>query len=754
MRQKERNSMRVQPRSVASAVTIRALFAVAYYSTVSLSLISNVNGFICSSSLSNRIHYVYGRRSSSCIRMDENNSDEILSDRIAEQQRQIDQLMNLVTQQQQQQVSASLPNNENNNNYEPSSSESKKKKAMLFIDGTWLYYSIHERQNRKDPITQKFGRGWQIQYQVDWSAIPKIISEQLSKTNTRLLSSSQEQQEIEIVRASVFTSYKKTTDKNSLRAKMFDELQKAGYDVHLMETMGSGEKCVDIQLAVEMLHYATVVPSAYDIAILLSGDKDFMPALKRTRQKGKQTAIVSMRSGCNRALYEDEIHLNNSDRTISTSINTRTTTGEQRVKDYNIVWLEDYLDQIIIPKNHHNNQNQNSNNHITAGSNDGAASATATNNIMSKPTISAKTMTKLIHYFISHYIRQQQQKEQNDETNIANGVSSRDIGRYLQQVKLGDGYTNMNMLEQLKNEFGGLRHFLSIQDDIFQVTTEVRKRGSYKDPNDRSFWVNILQDDLVKYYDDMNNNMRQTNYYSQQDQNQATPHGEIYQPITADDPSFYQFTLEAQQRTNNHHNGQNRNNIPSYSTFQQQTEKQVDDYSSYTLEKLKDYCRLHKLPVSGRKTDVYQRVIDHSTSIQSKENYNDSNSHKSNNNDYFIPDEKTSIVIQHLDSLIQEYIHACGGQAGSRDLGRYLTANSSSSTSSSALEELKENFGTLKNYVSRVRSDIFYVDVQNNLNGGDREYGFPIRLRPEENNEYSRGNNTNRRKVGEARIKR
>jgi len=60
-----------------------------------------------------------------------------------------------------------------------------------------------------------------------------------------------------------------------------------------METVGEGEKCVDIQLAVEMLHYATV-PNAYDVAVLLSGDKDFIPALTRTRQKGKQVEVVSM----------------------------------------------------------------------------------------------------------------------------------------------------------------------------------------------------------------------------------------------------------------------------------------------------------------------------------------------------------------------------------------------------------------------------------------------------------------------------
>ena len=47
--------------------------------------------------------------------------------------------------------------------------------------------------------------------------------------------------------------------------------------------LGSQEKCIDISLAVEMMHYAAV-PGAYDIAVLISGDKDFMPAMARIRQ--------------------------------------------------------------------------------------------------------------------------------------------------------------------------------------------------------------------------------------------------------------------------------------------------------------------------------------------------------------------------------------------------------------------------------------------------------------------------------------
>ena len=41
-------------------------------------------------------------------------------------------------------------------------------KAMLFIDGTWLYYSLNTRDSGRDPIVPKFGRGWQNYYKVDW----------------------------------------------------------------------------------------------------------------------------------------------------------------------------------------------------------------------------------------------------------------------------------------------------------------------------------------------------------------------------------------------------------------------------------------------------------------------------------------------------------------------------------------------------------------------------------------------------------
>jgi len=63
------------------------------------------------------------------------------------------------------------------------------------------------------------------------------------------------------------------------------------------------EKCIDIALAVEMMHFATV-PGAYDLAVLLSGDKDFMPAMVHAPPMAHarwRMAIRAIRAGAIRA---------------------------------------------------------------------------------------------------------------------------------------------------------------------------------------------------------------------------------------------------------------------------------------------------------------------------------------------------------------------------------------------------------------------------------------------------------------------
>jgi uncharacterized LabA/DUF88 family protein len=246
---------------------------------------------------------------------------------------------------------------------------------MLFIDGTWLYYSIHERKEQDCPIIRRFGKQWQHRYRIDWSALPHILTESLQDALMQQQVSAS--RPAEIVRASVFTSYKADTSPNSYRYKMYEDMKAANYDVHMMETVGKSEKCIDIQLAVEMLHYATV-PGSYDVALLLTGDKDFMPAMIRTRQKGRKVGLVSMKRGCNRALYETD-----------------------GLIDYNVVWLEEHLDRLVVPKED--------------------AELSPIHSGQSK--VSYFTLIQTINDFINHSGFER--------------VSSRDLGRYLKSLEIG-----------------------------------------------------------------------------------------------------------------------------------------------------------------------------------------------------------------------------------------------------------------------------------------------------------------------------
>ena len=61
------------------------------------------------------------------------------------------------------------------------------------------------------------------------------------------------------MRVLVFSSFRPDDeDVVSQRERMFRAMQELHFEVHLGEFTGGQEKCVDISLAVDMLHYATL----------------------------------------------------------------------------------------------------------------------------------------------------------------------------------------------------------------------------------------------------------------------------------------------------------------------------------------------------------------------------------------------------------------------------------------------------------------------------------------------------------------
>jgi len=653
---------------------------------------------------------------------DDDNAKSETKKMMEQQQKQIDLLMKLVQQQQGGQqlphttstrtmstdeirqqspgLSATTTTHQKSINVAPL-------KAMLFIDGTWLYYSINTRNPKRDPIISKFGLGWQNNYKVDWLALPRLICTQIENQKDSKTSFTGSDRPLEIARVMVFTSAKKQTDPNSLRMRMFREMANANYDVHMMETVGKGEKCVDIQLAVEMLHYATV-PNAYDVAILLSGDKDFVPALVRTRQKGKQVCISSMRAGCNRVLYESP-----------------------HIRDYDVVWLENCLDDLIVPIPPDERSRR-----------DRAGYA------------SSFTMMRVVRDFV-------------ESVPDNEWVSSRDIGNYLKMIEI----TDSNMLDELKQAHGGLRTFFmeracNLFDTKFPDPGAIRGRGEF------SFWVRVKGDSD----ETLLNEFKRTQFFTKEEKEFL----ESYKKETYLEDEAYRHTTTSANYLgvkDSESDAMDESSEDSeLSSYGGMASSSALDYSQLTVVRLKDVCREKGLPVSGKKNDLIERLehdrkIEHEVvekqrkeareaamekrsaktpprpkemSTASKPAFSMDSSSQTGNNIYAsaLPQMDMAghrtprssaapadpAVAAHLEALIKEYLTASGGLAGSRDIGRYLAANGDSRKggSRSALTELKETYGSFLGYI-RSREDAFSVLDDQQGYGGD--HGFPIKLK-------------------------
>jgi hypothetical protein len=63
------------------------------------------------------------------------------------------------------------------------------------------------------------------------------------------------------------------------------------------------EKCVDISMTSNLFYYQ----QSYDIAIAVTGDKDFLPAFRKLRQLGKEVIIATFQASCSQQIYHPVI---------------------------------------------------------------------------------------------------------------------------------------------------------------------------------------------------------------------------------------------------------------------------------------------------------------------------------------------------------------------------------------------------------------------------------------------------------------
>lgn len=194
-------------------------------------------------------------------------------------------------------------------------------KTMIFIDGSWLY---HSRQVLFESMGEESG------FEIDYKRIPSIIAHEVADYLDT---------EVDVVRTNYFgTIPANKPGYNPAKQKAFYEFLslQCAYDMEVLEIDFKREpharpddKWVNVALASSMLYYASV-PGAYDLAILIAGDADYIPLLKRVRTMGKRVQIVGMNNICERFL---------------TSASLLTTPG---IQDLPPIFLDEFCEKIRL----------------------------------------------------------------------------------------------------------------------------------------------------------------------------------------------------------------------------------------------------------------------------------------------------------------------------------------------------------------------------------------------------------------------
>jgi len=143
-------------------------------------------------------------------------------------------------------------------------------RVMVFIDGSNLLHS-----------SQRFKQGFKIDY-------VKLVQELVGGRN--------------MIRSYFYCSYK--IPPNEKETKFHEALKRQGIAVVARRLRQRGsqyvEKGVDVALVTDMLGFA--FKNAYDVAILVSGDEDYVGAVDEIKRVGKKVEIASFEFAAAREL--------------------------------------------------------------------------------------------------------------------------------------------------------------------------------------------------------------------------------------------------------------------------------------------------------------------------------------------------------------------------------------------------------------------------------------------------------------------
>ncbi len=206
------------------------------------------------------------------------------------------------------------------------------RKAMIFIDGSWLYFSAPRLADENGGHS----------FQIDYGKLPGVLAGKVCEQFNL--------DDLDVVRTHIFVSNAvnydfRDEDLVQSREDFFSMLKEEyHYEVDVYpvnfrkrrirkfdrdadDDFEPKEKCVDIALASSILYYAAV-PNAYDIAVVLIGDKDYIPALHSARKLGKRIVIASIRQSCTPEFSDPD--------------------DAERIRDTDLIWLNDLISEIEL----------------------------------------------------------------------------------------------------------------------------------------------------------------------------------------------------------------------------------------------------------------------------------------------------------------------------------------------------------------------------------------------------------------------
>lgn len=175
----------------------------------------------------------------------------------------------------------------------------KSPRVMFFIDGTWLWHNMMPQKRRSGLKLDLYKLPREIVKCLPTRVTlgPVILSASLPKNvdprDTKLVTK----------RENFFHLLEKKCQ-YTLDIYEIDfrgrRLLKKDRDPH--DSWEPKEKCVDISVASNLVYHAAL--DDYDQAVVITGDKDFIPALNKVKQLKKDIVIASFRESCSHQLIE------------------------------------------------------------------------------------------------------------------------------------------------------------------------------------------------------------------------------------------------------------------------------------------------------------------------------------------------------------------------------------------------------------------------------------------------------------------